>query len=163
MNTSAKRLALADGGSLEYDALILATGATHSYFGHPEWEPLAPGLKTLEDAITIRRRVLLAYEAAERETDPARRAALLTFIVVGAGPTGVELAGALAEIARHVLAPIFGTSIRRRRACVLIEGGAARAARVRAGAFGEGAAKAREHGRAGHPGETGDRHRRATA
>ena len=90
-----------------YDFLILATGATHAYFGHDEWRTLAPGLKTLEDALEIRRRVLLAFEHAERETDPARRSALLTFVVIGGGPTGVELAGALAEISRQSLARDF--------------------------------------------------------
>ncbi|MDA8345232.1 MAG: NAD(P)/FAD-dependent oxidoreductase [Thermaerobacter sp.] len=92
-----------DGGEIEYDYLLLATGARHSYFGHPEWEPLAPGLKTLEDATEIRHRILLAYEAAERTDDPVIRQALLDFVVVGAGPTGVELAGAIAEIARRTL------------------------------------------------------------
>src|SRR6059058_5999007 len=89
---------LADG-DLAYDFLIIATGATHSYFGHPEWEQAAPGLKTIEDALEIRRRVLLAFEAAERETDAEVQKALLTFVIVGAGPTGAELAGALSEIA----------------------------------------------------------------
>ncbi len=102
----ARKVLLRDG-ALDYDYLIVATGATHSYFGHGEWESFAPGLKSLEDAVEIRRRILLAYERAERETDPALRTALLTFVVVGAGPTGVELAGALAEIARHVLARDF--------------------------------------------------------
>jgi NADH dehydrogenase len=96
-----------DRGHLDYDGLILATGATHSYFAHAEWEPLAPGLKTLEDAFEIRRRVLLAYERAEWTTDEAERRALLTFVVIGGGPTGVELAGALAEIARYTLASDF--------------------------------------------------------
>ncbi len=103
----ARRVRLADGASLPYDHLIVGTGATHSYFGRDEWAPLAPGLKTIEDALEIRRRVLLAFERAEREPDPAARRALLTFVVVGAGPTGVELAGALAEIARHTLAADF--------------------------------------------------------
>lgn len=98
-----KRVLLRDGASVSYDRLILATGATHSYFGHPEWEASAPGLKTLDDALEIRRRVLVAFEAAERERDPALRSALLTFVVIGAGPTGVEMAGALAEISRQVL------------------------------------------------------------
>src|SRR5262245_55621785 len=97
-----KRVVLADG-ELGYDTLILAAGATHSYFGHDAWEPLAPGLKTLEDALEIRRRVLLAFEAAEREPDPAKQNAWMTLVVVGGGPTGVELAGTLAEIARHTL------------------------------------------------------------
>ena len=106
LDLKARKVVLRDG-ALDYDYLVVATGATHSYFGHEEWEAFAPGLKTLEDAVEIRRRVLLAYELAERGADPARRAALLTFVVVGAGPTGVELAGALAEIARHVLAQDF--------------------------------------------------------
>ena len=87
-----------------YDYLIVATGAAHAYFGHPEWADRAPGLKTLDDALEMRRRVLLAFEAAERESDPARQRRLLTFVIVGGGPTGVELAGALAEIARAVAA-----------------------------------------------------------
>jgi NADH dehydrogenase len=99
---AARQVLLKDGG-LPYDSLIVATGARHHYFGHPEWEALAPGLKTIEDATTIRRRVLSAFEQAERADDPALRQALLTFIVVGAGPTGVELAGAVAELAHHTL------------------------------------------------------------
>jgi NADH:quinone reductase (non-electrogenic) len=87
--------------AIEYDYLVLATGAAHSYFGHDEWAPRAPGLKTVEDALEIRRRVLYAFEAAERETDPERQRAWLTFVVIGGGPTGVELAGALAEISRQ--------------------------------------------------------------
>ena len=94
---------LADGTRLAYDFLIVATGARHSYFGHAEWEPLAPGLKSIEDAIEIRRRWLLAFERAERATDAAERAADLTFVIVGGGPTGVELAGMLPTIARHAL------------------------------------------------------------
>ena len=99
----AKRKVLLEAGSLEYDTLIVAAGAAHSYFGHPEWERLAPGLKTIEDSTEIRRRMLAAFEAAEREDDPEKRRAWLNFVVVGGGPTGVELAGALAEIARHSL------------------------------------------------------------
>jgi NADH dehydrogenase len=90
-------------GEIAYDYLIIATGATHSYFKHPEWEREAPGLKTIEDALEIRRRVLLAFESAERETDPEKQKAWLTFVIVGGGPTGVELAGALSEIARKTM------------------------------------------------------------
>jgi NADH dehydrogenase len=103
----ARRIVILADGEISYDFLILACGATHAYFGHDEWRVMAPGLKTLEDALEIRRRVLLAYERAERESDPARRAALLTFAVIGGGPTGVELAGALAEISRLSLARDF--------------------------------------------------------
>ena len=101
-----RRVVLADG-EVPYDFLIVAAGATHAYFGHDEWRTIAPGLKTLEDALDIRRRVLLAFERAERETDPARRQAQLTFVVIGGGPTGVEMAGALAEISRQSLARDF--------------------------------------------------------
>ena len=101
-----RRLILADG-EMDYDYLIVASGATHAYFGHDEWRRTAPGLKTLEDALDIRHRVLLAFERAERESDPDRRQALLTFVVIGGGPTGVEMAGALAEISRQSLARNF--------------------------------------------------------
>ena len=97
-----KRLILADG-ELRYDKLVIAAGATHSYFGNDQWEPFAPGLKTIQDATTIRRQVFLAFEAAERERDPKIRERMMTFVVVGGGPTGVELAGALSEIALHTL------------------------------------------------------------
>ncbi len=103
-----KIVRLADS-EIEYDYLIVATGATHSYFNHPEWEPSAPGLKTIEDALEIRRRVLIAFEEAERESDRQRQAAWLTFVIVGGGPTGVELAGALSEIARHTMLRNFRT------------------------------------------------------
>jgi NADH:ubiquinone reductase (H+-translocating) len=98
-----RRVVLADGVSVAYDYLVLATGATHAYFGHDEWAEHAPGLKTVDDAIEMRRRFLLAFEEAEREGDPEARRRLLTFAIVGAGPTGVELAGAMAEIARKVM------------------------------------------------------------
>jgi NADH dehydrogenase len=94
---------IADGGPIAYDTLIVATGAHHSYFDHPEWAALAPGLKTIEDATEIRRRILIGFEAAEREADPDRRSEWMTFVVVGGGPTGVELAGALGEIAHDTL------------------------------------------------------------
>ena len=93
--------------NVQYDYLILATGARHSYFGHPEWERLAPGLKSLEDAVEIRRRILLAFEYAEKISDSAACAAAMTFVIIGGGPTGVEMAGAIAEIARHTLARDF--------------------------------------------------------
>ena len=109
--------------SIDYDHLILAAGSTHAYFGHDDWAARAPGLKTLDDALEIRRRVLLAFEAAERETDPGAQRRLLTFVIVGAGPTGVELAGALGEIARHTLRKDF-RSIRPESAQILLlEGG----------------------------------------
>jgi NADH dehydrogenase len=98
-----REVLIADGGPIAYDTLIVATGAHHSYFDHPEWAAVAPGLKTIEDATEIRRRILIAFEAAEREADPARRQEWMTFVVVGGGPTGVELAGALGEISRDTL------------------------------------------------------------
>ncbi|HKZ06627.1 MAG TPA: NAD(P)/FAD-dependent oxidoreductase [Methylomirabilota bacterium] len=119
----ASRRIILDDGRLDYDALILAAGAGHSYFGHDEWERLAPGLKTLEDALEIRRRLLLAYEAAERAEDGAERRALLTFVVVGGGPTGVELAGAFAEIARHTIARDFRAIDPTSARIILLEGG----------------------------------------
>lgn len=116
----AKRVVLADG-SIDYDYLILATGATHSYFGHADWAKSAPGLKSIEDALEIRRRVFTAYEAAERETDPERRRAWLTFAIIGAGPTGVEMAGALAEISRHSMEQDFRAIDPRAARVILIE------------------------------------------
>jgi NADH dehydrogenase len=106
IDASKRQIAL-NGERIDYDYLILAAGAQHSYFGHDEWEDVAPGLKSLEDALEIRRRILIAYEAAERATDELTRSRLLTFVVVGGGPTGVELAGALAEISRYSLARDF--------------------------------------------------------
>jgi NADH dehydrogenase len=108
---------------MPYDFLILATGAQSSYFGHDEWEASAPGLKSLEEALEIRRRILLAFEQAERESDPARRRLLLTFVIVGGGPTGVELAGAIAEISRQVIAADFRVIDPRQARIVLLEGG----------------------------------------
>ncbi len=118
-----KRVLLDRGDTLPYDTLVLATGARHAYFGHDEWEPFAPGLKTLEDATTLRRRILVAFERAERETDPARRAARLTFVIIGAGPTGVELAGTIAELARDTLPPDFRNIDTQQTRVVLIEAG----------------------------------------
>lgn len=114
---------LLDRGELGFDYLIMATGASHSYFGRPEWEELAPGLKSIEDALEIRRRVLLAYERAEQETDQAERERLMTFLVVGGGPTGVELAGALAEIARKALSRDFRHIEPGRSRVLLVEAG----------------------------------------
>ena len=122
VDLAARRLDL-DRGHMSYDALILAAGASHSYFGHGEWETLAPGLKTLEDALEIRRRVLLAYEAAEREQDGAEQGALLSFVVIGGGPTGVELAGALAEISRETIARDFRLIDPTKARIILVEGG----------------------------------------
>ena len=123
VDAAGKRVLLDDGDALPYDTLILATGARHAYFGHDEWEPFAPGLKTLEDATTLRRRILVAFERAERETDPERRAALLTFVIVGAGPTGVELAGTIAELAQDTLPPDFRNIDTHKARVVLIEAG----------------------------------------
>ncbi|WBY01134.1 NAD(P)/FAD-dependent oxidoreductase [Ramlibacter tataouinensis] len=103
IDAAARQVTLADGGVLPYDHLVVAAGATHSYFGRDDWAAFAPGLKTLEDAFGIRRRILVAFEAAEKEADAARRDAWLTFVVIGGGPTGVEMAGTLAEIARQTL------------------------------------------------------------
>src|SRR5439155_16833247 len=105
-----------------YDYLVLATGAAHAYFGHPEWASRAPGLKTLDDALEMRRRMLLAFEAAEREMDADKQRRLLTFVIVGAGPTGVELAGALAEIARQSLVKDFRRIRPESARIVLVEG-----------------------------------------
>jgi NADH dehydrogenase len=122
IDVTQKRVQLADGQSLTYDFLVVATGATHSYFGHPEWEQFAPGLKSIDDALQIRRRVLLAFEAAERTTDPAEQNALLTFVVIGAGPTGVELAGALSEIARQTMVRDFRNIKPESARVILLEG-----------------------------------------
>jgi NADH:ubiquinone reductase (H+-translocating) len=119
----ARAVLLSDGRRMEYDFLILATGAVDQYFGNDGWAESAPGLKTIDDATTIRRRFLLAFEAAEQERDPEMCAALLTFVVVGGGPTGVEMAGAFAEIARHTLRRDFRHVDPRGARIVLIEGG----------------------------------------
>jgi len=123
VDVAGRTVALADGTSLSYDYLAVATGARHSYFGKPEWEALAPGLKSLEDALEIRRRVLVAFERAERETDPVARQRHLTFVVIGGGPTGVELAGALAEIRRFALRRDFRRIDPRDATVMLLEGG----------------------------------------
>lgn len=118
-----KRIVLTDRGDVTYDHLLIATGARHAYFSHDEWEPFAPGLKTIEDATEVRRRVLVAFERAETERDRAERARLLTFVVVGGGPTGVEMAGAIAELARHTLAADFRNIDPRDAKIVLVEAG----------------------------------------
>ena len=123
VDAAGKRVLLEDGDVLSYDTLVLATGARHAYFGHDEWEPFAPGLKTLEDATTLRRRILVAFERAERETDPLKRAALLTFVIIGAGPTGVELAGTIADLAQDTLPPDFRNIDTHKTRVVLIEAG----------------------------------------
>ncbi len=120
IDTTRRELTL-DGGQLGYDYLIVAAGASHSYFGHDEWEGLAPGLKTLDDALEMRRRMLLGFEQAERSENPAERQRLLTFAIVGGGPTGVELAGALAEIASHTLAHEYRSAEPRSARILLIE------------------------------------------
>ena len=124
VDTAARTVTLASGTALPYDHLIVAAGATHSYFGHGEWAVHAPGLKTLVDAFEIRRRMLLAYELAELERDAERRRALLTFVVVGGGPTGEEMAGTMAEIARHTLKGEFRHIDPAESSVVLLEGAA---------------------------------------
>jgi NADH dehydrogenase len=116
-----RREVLADGRRVPYDILILATGARHAYFGHGEWAASAPGLKTIDDATYIRRRILLAFEKAETETDPAERARLLNFVIVGGGPTGVEMAGAIAELANRALAKDFRSIDPRAARIILVE------------------------------------------
>ena len=122
VDPAARELVLADG-RLPYDFLIVATGARHAYFGHDDWEERAPGLKSLEDALEIRRRILLAFEKAEREPDPGRRKGLLTFLLVGGGPTGAELAGAIGEISRHELKRDFRAIDPGEARIVLVEAG----------------------------------------
>ncbi len=122
VDVAARTVTLEDG-ALPYDHLIVAAGARHSYFGHAEWEGVAPGLKSLDDALEIRRRILFAFEAAEREKDPARRDAWLTFVVVGGGATGAELAGSIAEIARHTVAKDFRNIDPTKARVLLLEAG----------------------------------------
>jgi NADH dehydrogenase len=123
IDRTAHRVHLKDGTGIPYDTLVVATGTRHAYFGKDYWEAFAPGLKTLEDATTIRRRVLLAFEQAEMEQDSTVRAALLTFAIIGAGPTGVELAGMIAELAHHTLPKEFRRIDTRQARILLIEGG----------------------------------------
>jgi NADH dehydrogenase len=121
IDVNAKKVKMVDG-ELDYDYLILATGARHSYFGHPEWERFAPGLKSLEDAVEVRRRILMAFEYAEKISDEAARKAAMTFVVIGGGPTGVEMAGAIAEIARYTLAKDFRHIDPSQARIILVEG-----------------------------------------
>ncbi len=123
VDPAARRVDLRDSPPLDYAALIVATGVTHAYFGRDDWAAHAPGLKTLDDAVAIRRRVLMAFEAAEREPDPARQRELLTFVVIGGGPTGVEMAGAIAEIARQALTDEFDAMAPETSRVLLLEGG----------------------------------------
>src|SRR6476661_3706563 len=116
-----RREVLADGRRVPYDILILATGAQHAYFGHGDWAAHAPGLKTIDDATYIRGRILLAFEKAETETDAAERARLLNFVIVGGGPTGVEMAGAIAELANRALAKDFRSIDPRSARIILVE------------------------------------------
>ena len=121
IDTTRKIVTLLDG-EVAYDYLVVATGATHSYFDHPEWEHAAPGLKTIDDALEIRRRVLVAFEAAERESDPEKQKAWMTFVIVGGGPTGVEMAGAVSEIARKTMIRDFRNIVPSLARVILVEG-----------------------------------------
>jgi len=123
IDTTTRSVRLENGTALDYDFLLVASGATHAYFGHDEWAAHAPGLKTLDDALHIRRRILSAFEQAEAEDDPVAKRALLTFAIVGGGPTGVELAGTLAEIARHTLKREFRRIDPREARVLLLEAG----------------------------------------
>ncbi|MBA8844206.1 NADH dehydrogenase [Ochrobactrum sp. RH1CCR137] len=123
LDTERRQVQLENSTEISYDMLVLATGARHAYFGNDQWEALAPGLKALEDATTIRRRLLLAFERAERETDEAKRKALLTFAIVGGGPTGVELAGIIAELAKQTIWPEFRNIDTRQTRVMLLEAG----------------------------------------
>lgn len=141
VDTDTNRLRLKRGGVVDYDILVVAAGMTNSWFGHADWEGIAPGLKTLDDALEVRRRILLAYERAEWSEDPEERTRLLTFVVVGAGPTGVELAGALREIASHTLRRDFRTIHPEEARVILVEG----SERVLGGFGDQLAAKALRH------------------
>lgn len=123
VDAAGRTVRLADGSTVPYDTLILATGARHGYFGHDEWEALAPGLKTVEDATAIRGRILTAFEDAERQTDPRKQEASLTFAIVGAGPTGVELAGTIADLAHDTLPHDFRAIDTRKTRVLLVEAG----------------------------------------
>lgn len=123
IDTERRRVMLADSRIVDYDYLVVATGARHSYFGHAEWERWAPGLKNLDDALKVRRQILLAFERAEQEPDEARRRALLNFVIVGAGPTGAEVAGAIAELKEYTLRRDFRNINPRAANVILLEAG----------------------------------------
>ena len=144
----------------DYDYLILATGARHSYFGHDEWEKLAPGLKSLEDAVELRRRILLAFEFAEKIEDEAARKAAMTFVIIGGGPTGVEMAGAIAEISRYTLAKNFRHIDPSQARVILIEGAPSPARRISAGLVRERAKTIGRAWRRSAHGRTRDEHYR---
>ena len=150
-----REVLIADGGPIAYDTLVVATGAHHTYFDHPEWATVAPGLKTIEDALEIRRRILIAFEAAEREADPDRRRAWMTFVLVGGGPTGVELAGALGEIAHDTLKRDFRCDPVRPDPGDPDRGDGSGPAALSARSVGLGAAPAREARRDGPDGDAG--------
>ncbi len=122
IDVTARKVILADGAEVPYDTLIVAAGSTDNYFNHPEWAPLAPGLKSVENATEIRRRILIAFENAERAADPAKRRAYLTFVIIGGGATGVEMAGAISEIARDILEGDFRSINPRDSQVLLVEG-----------------------------------------
>ena len=141
--------------TLDYDFLVLAMGSQTGYFGHPEWEPFAPGLKTLDDALRLRSRTLLAFERAENETNPAERDKFLTLVIVGGGPTGLELAGAFAELARTVLKRDFRRIDPTQARIILIEGAAARTFKLSSGSFHQRPTPAGEAWGAGPHGDPG--------
>ena len=144
-----KKRVLVEGRHIDYDYLILATGMTHAYFGNDKWAAFAPGLKTVGEALDVRRRILRAFEAAELETSPEVRRACTTFVVIGGGPTGVELAGALAEIAGRTLARDFRRFDPRTTRVILVEAGSRHPVDVPGGAVREGATAARGAGHRG--------------
>ena len=127
VDAGARQVHLQSGGSLAYDRLVIATGARHSYFGRDEWAGDAPGIKSIDDATAVRRKILLALERAESETDKIRRQALLTFVVIGGGPTGVEMAGAIAELARRSVSKDFRSITPHCSRIILVESGDRRA------------------------------------
>ena len=161
LDVGTREVRLADGGPIGYDSLVVASGARFSYFGHEDWAQDAPGLKSLDDALEIRRRILIAFEAAEREHDAERRAEWLTFVIVGGGPTGVELAGSLAEIARDTLRRDFRSIDTRSARILLVEA----LPRILPTYPADRSASARRQleriGRDGPDGHAGRRHRRS--